>query len=180
MFSSRFGFLDQGKDVGGSMKNNFFLVIYVTLTVYMQWLHSVLLGNAIFRWMDFQPNEHTYNTAVQCIATRKQHEEPRTDMMEHWMRQRERFPERMSERELFSSVVVTLGAGAGTVGSVLGAFFYFLLKENEHFLGRLRKEIDEAGLEGIISYADAQQLPYLQAVVRVPSLPPRPTKANAR
>ncbi len=60
------------------------------------------------------------------------------------------------------------------MGSVLGAFFYFLLKENEQILGRLRKEVDEAGLERVISYADAQQLPYLQAVVRVPSLPPRP------
>ncbi len=120
MLSSRFAFLDQGKDVGGSMKNTFSLDVYVTSMVYMQWLHSILLGNPIFRWMDFQPSEHTYNTAVQCIASRKQHEEPKSDMMENWMRQRDRFSERMSERELFFSVVVTIGAGAGTVTSTGG------------------------------------------------------------
>lgn len=167
MFSSRFGFLDQGKDVGGSMKNNFFLSVYVTSMVYMQWLHSILLGNPIFRWLDFQPNEHTYNTAVQCIASRRRHTEPKADMMEHWMRQKKKFPERMSEKDVFCAVVSTLGAGAGTVGSVLGAVFYFLLKEDKKFLGRLKQEIDEAFLVGMVSYADTQQLSYLQAVVRL-------------
>ena len=89
-------------------------------------------------------------------------------MMEHWMRQRKRFPEKMSEKDVFCAVVSTLGAGAGTVGSVLGAVFYFLLKEDKKFLGRLKQEVDEAGLVGVVSYADTQQLSCLQAVVRLP------------
>lgn len=73
----------------------------------------------------------------------------------------------MSERDVFCAVVSTLGAGGGTVGLVLGAVCYFLLREDKNFLARLRQEVDEAGLVGVVSYADAQQLSYLQAVVRV-------------
>ena len=92
MFSSRFGFLDQGRDVGGSIRNNFYLSLYVTSMVYMQWLHSLLLGNPLLRWIDFQPTEHTFNTAVNCIAARKAHTEARVDMVEHWMIQHEKRP----------------------------------------------------------------------------------------
>lgn len=49
MFSSRFGFLDEGKDVGRSIKNNFYLALYMSCAVYMQWLHSILLSNPILR-----------------------------------------------------------------------------------------------------------------------------------
>ena len=36
MISRRFGFLDQGKDIGNSIKNNFGLALYKTLTAYLQ------------------------------------------------------------------------------------------------------------------------------------------------
>ena len=36
LFSSRFGFLDQGRDIGESIKNYSFLPIYFTSIVYMQ------------------------------------------------------------------------------------------------------------------------------------------------
>ena len=165
MFSSRFGFLDQGRDVGGSIKNNFYLSLYVTSMVYMQWLHSLLLGNPLLRWIDFQPNEHTFTTAIDCIAARKTHTEARVDMMEHWMIQHGKSPERFSEKDMFSTVISTLGAGGGTMGSVLEAFFYFLLREDTKYLQRLQKEIDDAKTSTIISFSEAQQLPYLQAVV---------------
>lgn len=166
LFSRRFGFLDQGRDVGDAIKNNFFLSVYVTSILYMQWLHSILLGNAVLRWLDFQPNEHTYNTAVTSVAARKAHTSPRADMMQLWLDQRQKHPERFSEREMFSNVIATLGAGAGTVGSALEAFFYYLLKEDPVYLQRLRREIDSAQLSDVVTYAEAQQLPYLQAVVR--------------
>ncbi len=46
----------------------------------------------------------------------------------------------MSEKDVFCAVS-TLGAGAGTVESVLGAVFYFLLKEDKQFLGRLSRSL---------------------------------------
>lgn len=173
VFSSRFGFLDQGRDVGDAIKNNFFLSVYVTSMLYMQWLHAILFGNPVLRWIDFQPNAHTYNTAVRSVAARKAHTSPRVDMMRLWLEQREKYPERFSEREMFSNVIATLGAGAGTVGSALEAIFYFLLKEDPIYLQRLRREIDSAQLSDVVAFAEAQQLPYLQAVVGFPRLTTR-------
>ena len=165
LFSSRFGFLDQGRDVGDSIKNNFFLSVYVTSMVYMQWLHSLLLGSPLLRWIDFQPNEHTYTTAVKSLAARKAHSMPRFDMTQHWLEQHQNHPERFSERDLFSTVIGTFGAGGGTVGSVIQAYFYFLLK-NPIYYERLKQEIDGSQLSKVVSFAETQRLPYLQAVVR--------------
>ncbi len=173
VFSSRFGFLDQGRDVGDAIKNNFFLSVYVTSMLYMQWLHAILFGNPILRWIDFQPNEHTYNTAVRSVAARKAHTSPRVDMMQLWLEQGEKHPEQFSEREMFSNVIATLGAGAGTVGSALEAIFYFLLKEDPIYLQRLRREMDSAELSDVVAFTEAQQLPYLQAVVGFPRLTTR-------
>ncbi len=128
MFSKRFGFLDQGQDIGNSIKNNFFLALYLTLTVYAQWIHTTILGNPILRWLDFHPKEYTFNTTLKAIAARKENPEARADMMEQWMRQQARHPDRMTEHDVLCAAIANLGAASETVGSVLQAFFYLLLK----------------------------------------------------
>ena len=169
MFSARFGFLDQGKDIGDSIKNNFGLAVYVTSAAYAQWLHALLLGNPILRWLDFQPKEHTFNTTLKAIAARKKDVEARADMMEQWMGQQARYPDRMTEKDVLCAAISTLGAGGETTGSILQAFFYFLLKEDPAHLRRLRKEIYIASAAGllspVVSNAEALRLPYLQACV---------------
>ena len=169
MFSKRFGFLDQGKDIGNSIQNNFALALYVTTTSYAQWLHAVFLGNPILRWLDFHPKEHTFNTTLKAVAARKKNTEARVDMMEQWKEQQRRHPDRMTEHDILCAAISNLGAGGETVGSVLQAFFYFLLKEDPLHLRNLREEIDNAEAAGllspVVSNAEALKLPYLQAYV---------------
>ena len=76
----------------------------------------------------------------------------------------------MTEKEILSAAISNLGAGGGTIGSVLQAFFYFLLKEDPVHLRRLREEIDTARAAGLLSSsvvanAEAQRLLFLQACV---------------
>lgn len=169
MFSRRFGFLDQGKDIGNSIKNNFGLALYVTLTAYAHWFHTLFLGKPILRWLDFHPKEHTFNTTLRAVAARKENPETRVDMMEQWMEQQRRHPDRMTEHDVLCAAISNLGAGGETVGSVLQAFFYSLLKEDPIHLRRLRDEIDNAEAAGllspVVSNAEALKLPYLQACV---------------
>ena len=165
MFSDRFGFLDEGRDVGGSINNTFYQALYLTSAVYMQWLHFMLLGNPILRWLDFQPNEHTFNTAVRSIKKRMADTIPRTDMMEQWLVQHQKKPDRFTAIDLSANVSTTLGAGGGTMGALLDAFFYFLLKSNPIYLRRLREEIDNAELSPVASFAETQKLSYLHCVV---------------
>lgn len=151
MFSTRFGFLDQGRDIGISIKDNFGLALYVTSTAYAQWLHALLLGNPILRRLDFQPKEHTFNTTLTAIAARKKNTEARADMMEQWMGQQARYPHRITEKDVLCGAIGNLGAGGETVGSILQAVFYYLLKENPVHLRRLREEVDTAQTAGLLS-----------------------------
>lgn len=75
------------------------------------------------------------------------------------------------ERDIFCAAIGNLGAGVDTLGLVQQAVFYFLLKEDPTHPQRLRNEIDDASTAGmlsqIVSHAEAQKLPYLQAMVRL-------------
>ena len=169
MFSARFGFLDQGTDIGNSIKNNFGLAIYISLASYAQFLHFLLLGNPIFRWLDYGPKMHTIDTTLNALRARDDNDDTRADMMAHWMAQQARHPDRLSKSDVLGSAFSNLGAGGDTVGTVLQAFFYFLLKEDVVHLQSLRLEIDSAQAAGllspVVSNAEAVKLPYLQACV---------------
>ena len=95
--------------------------------------------------------------------------EPSVDKTIQWMGFQARHPDRMTEHDVLTAAISNLGAGGGTVGSVLQAFFYLSLKENPVHLKRLREEIDKASaartLSRVVSNAEALKLPYLQACV---------------
>ena len=167
-FSTRFGFLDEGKDIGGSLGNTIKLAFYVTTLAYAQFLNSFLLDNPVLRWLDFQPNEHSFRTGVEAIEKRRRNKASHTDMMDYWLKLNDQG--RLNDKEVFSAVMGNLGAGGDTVGSELQAFFYFLLRTQEgRFMARLKDEIDDAArkaeLSDPIKYEEAIKLPFLQACV---------------
>lgn len=65
-------------------------------------------------------------------------------MMEQWLIRHEEKPDHLTATDLSATVTITLDAEGGTMGSLLDAFFYFLLKANPDYLRRLREEIDNA------------------------------------
>lgn len=90
-------------------------------------------------------------------------------MLEQWMQQLHDHPERFEENELYGVANATVGAGADTVSATLQAFWYYLIHNPQH-LAKLREEIDGAAKSGklssIVSYAEARDLPFLQACVK--------------
>ena len=168
IFSRRFGFLEEGRDIGGSVANTYLLALYVTLAFSLPWLHALLLGNPILRWLDFQPSMHTFDTCMAAVKARKNNPEARDDMMEHWLSAWRKYPDRMQEKEVLSAALSSMGAGGDTISSALQAFVYLLLKNPTH-LWTLRREIDDAHARGELSKiptrAEAQKLPFLQACV---------------
>ena len=168
LFSKRFGFLDQGRDIRNAIANTFGLALYISVMAYAQWLHALLLGSPILRWLDFQPSAHTFDTCVVNINARKDNPEVRSDMIAHWLHTWKKYPDRMEEKEIFCAVLGTLAAGGETVSATMQAFFYLMLRHPDH-LARLRQELDNAHARGelsaVVSYAEAQKLPYLQACV---------------
>jgi cytochrome P450 len=78
-------------------------------------------------------------------------------------------PQKITRDDIFSISAVNIGAGSDTTGITLSAIFYYLLK-NPSTYQCLQSEIDTAAKEGRISdpvtFKEAQDLPYLQAVMK--------------
>ncbi|KAF4307889.1 Pisatin demethylase [Botryosphaeria dothidea] len=82
-------------------------------------------------------------------------------------------PEFMTERMVLASSVSMIFAGSETTGISLSAAFYYLVK-NPRVYKKLMEELDEAVRNGTIvdrengavTWAEAQKLPYLDAVVQ--------------
>jgi cytochrome P450 len=168
-FSRAFGFLETASDIGGSIANSRALTLYVAIAGFFLTLHNATLGNPWMGKLGLTPSQHIFDTVSRAVASRKKNTEARTDMMEHWMQAQAAHPERFGETEIQAVASATVGAGADTVSATLQAFWYYLLRSPED-LARVRAEIDKAGEEGklsrVVSYAEARELPFLQACVR--------------
>jgi cytochrome P450 len=78
-------------------------------------------------------------------------------------------PEKMTDKDIRVSIGANIGAGSDTTSITLSAILYHLNK-NPEALRKLRAELDGASREGRISdpitFKEAQELPYLQAVIK--------------
>lgn len=173
-FSTPFRFLETGTDVRNAVANTRALAIYIAVLGHYVWLHHATLGNPLLSRLGLQPSSHIFDTAVDALERRKKNPEVRRDMVAQWMSVRNKDPDRMAEGEIFAGAVVNIGAGAETMSASLQAFFYYLIRHPQH-LSRLKQEIDEADARGElsdpVSYAEAQQLSFLQACVSPVQIP---------
>ena len=164
-FSKQFGFLDQGRDIGGAIANTRMLGIYVAIMGHFWWAHDYLLANPLIGYLNLQPTMHIFDTALAAVDRRSKNDQVRKDMIEQWMDMRKKHPERMEEKEILAAAVANIGAGADTVSATLQALFYNLLR-NEETLTQLREEIDGANLAEVPTHEETQQLPFLQACIK--------------
>jgi hypothetical protein len=167
-FSRAFGFIENGRDIGGAIANTRFLGLYIAVIGHFYFLHDYLLANPLINKFNLAPSNHIFDTAMAAVEVRKRNPDARKDMMEHWLRTRREYPDRMEEKELLAGSVVNVGAGADTISTTLQSFFYHLLR-NSKAMAKARAEVDAAAdreeLSDVVSYAQAQKLTYLQACV---------------
>ena len=114
-FSERFGFLDQGRDVNNALANTRLLTWYVTLMAYMPWLHALLLGNPILRWLGFEPHEHIYKTCKKAVELRKSRWGTEADMLSTWELMQAQH-DKLSDKAIFAAVIGNIGAGGEMPG----------------------------------------------------------------
>ena len=169
IYSRRFGFLDKGQDIGGSIKNTRFLMFYQSLMGYMYWLHPILLGSPLSGWLGLRPSRHIFDTVVSAVKARTMGYDSRPDMIELWTKNYGQYPQRMKEQELLASASMTTIAGSETMTGALETVFYFLLR-NPGCLETLTKELEAADVKGMLSdvvkWDEAKELPYLQACIK--------------
>jgi cytochrome P450 len=107
---------------------------------------------------------------MKALDDRINNPDSRYDALAHWMQAMEKHPGTVNKRDLQANVMSAVAGGNDTVSCALQAFVYFMNRHPDAW-SRARDEMDEARGKGrcqdpVVSFADAQQLPFLQACIK--------------
>jgi hypothetical protein len=172
-FANRFGFLDMGEDEEGVFKAIDSRGEYSTFVGVFPWIHGFLFpllpktgGHGyVGRYTMKQVEER--QKALKDAKNTGRGGPP--DIMTKILLAHEENPEKMTKSDLFSMCQSNIGAGSDTTAITLSSIFYHLLKYPKMYQ-RLQGEIDTAAKEGRasnpVTFKEAQELPYLQAVIK--------------
>ncbi|KAF4974568.1 hypothetical protein FZEAL_8540 [Fusarium zealandicum] len=170
VFSKPFGFLEQGKDIGNTIENSVALNAYVAVAGYCRWIFVALLANPFVTWLAILPMGHLFNTTKSVLAEREKNPDTRFDAVSYWFKQHKQHPDKFTIREINTQALAAAGAGSDTVSCGIQSFVYHMIRHTDAWK-RARIEIDEAVNRGIcqdsiVSFADAQELPFFQACLK--------------
>jgi cytochrome P450 len=169
LFSKPFGFIDKGQDIENGIATNLALEAIGTPISQFRWA-QIMLANPLVTWLGLSPGSMLQWYTLKALAERQANPDARFDLAAHWFRYLAQHPDRTSLRNMQSQATNNVGAGSDTVSCALQSAIYYLLRHPATWR-RARDEIEAARHDGrclspVVSYADAQQLPYLQACVK--------------
>lgn len=113
-FSKPFGFVDQGKDLGGTLAAAKGSQAIASSLGYFQWLFF-LLANPLTTWLEILPFGFIYNASKSAVDKRRRSPDSRLDGLALWLKTNREHPERLSLREVYATSNVAVQAGAETV-----------------------------------------------------------------
>ena len=180
-YSERFGFLDRGEDIGGIIEALHNAMKYSTLIGIYPRLHPLLFdfmakfkasgaGGRLFI-MDFvqkQLDKRKNEGDVEKWAEKD--EGAPQDFLEKLLVANKKDPEKTTGYHVYMMGLSNIIAGSDTTAVSLSSILYYLLKYPET-LKKLRGEIQKFAEDGRcsspnISFAESQEMPYLQAVLK--------------
>lgn len=169
LFSKEFGFIEKGEDIGNSISNNAALQGLGTPVSQFRWLQLVL-GNPLVTILGLSPGSMLFRHALETLLERQKNPDARFDVVAHWFRYLNQHPDRTNFRNIEAQTTMNVGAGSDTVSCGLQSTIYHMVRDPRTWQVA-RAEILEAQakglcLEKVVSYADAQQLNYLQACIK--------------
>lgn len=178
-YSARFGFLDRGEDVPGLLTALQSTVTYGALAGIVPELHPFLyrvmawlgLGGAAGRayltqFVQRRTSERRAERAEGQPATSPDGGMPQS-FLDKLLDQNEQDPAKVTDAHVFMMGLSNIIAGADTTAITLSAVLHHLLR-NPAALATLREEVDKMGGgddDGHVRFQDAQNMPYLQAVL---------------
>lgn len=113
-FSRRFGFLDQGKDIDGSLAAAKGVVWVGTVLGYFHWLYFLIV-NPFTTWLGVLPTGYIYNASAQAVDERLKNPDARFDGLALWLKTHQESPDKLSLREIYATSTLVVQAGAETV-----------------------------------------------------------------
>lgn len=166
VFSKQFGFLRSGTDIGDAISNSLALNAFAAIGGFLQ-PANLLVANPLVTRLQVMPMGHLFNTTLRAITSRQRNQDARFDIAAHWFRTHAAHPDRLSLRDIHAQATTNVGAGADTVSCALQSFVYHMIRHRDAWR-RARAEIDSsvAHIDRVVSFEDAQSLPFLQACIR--------------
>ncbi|KAH8887924.1 cytochrome P450 [Thozetella sp. PMI_491] len=165
-YGAPFGHLDEGTDVYGWVAQINLLSIATTVAMDVPWIRQVLFSEWAMRLIGPKATDKfgvgkVMGVTQQLVDERLGDGEPRKDMIGGFIRHG------LTRRQLQAEVMLQLFAGSDTTSSTIrGTLLYIMTTPRVY--SRLKAEIEKA-VEAKVSYpiahAQAQTLPYLQAVI---------------
>ncbi|KAF2034608.1 cytochrome protein [Setomelanomma holmii] len=181
-YSERFGFLDNGEDVAGTMAALDKSMSYSTLVGIYPKLHPYLYA-VLEKIPGSGAAGRTYlmsfvqrKIAERNVAREKGNYEPKAkeledglapkDFLDKLTDAKEQDPDKVTPYHIFMMGLSNIIAGADTTAVSLSGILYYLITSPKS-LAKLRREIEEHGrIDKRVTFADSQEMPYLQAVIK--------------
>lgn len=171
-FSKSLGFIDLGPDADETISG---LSAPLVLIVASQMpVIDRLLIKPLMRWVLRIPTSPVVSFTMERMKERAQQAEKqpadRQDMLSRFIQSKETNPDVVDDVRILSYATSNVNAGADTTAIALLSAFYYLLKTPQT-MKALEQEIFRAtesngNLESCVSWAETQQMPYLDAVVK--------------
>ncbi|KAH8653524.1 cytochrome P450 [Xylariales sp. PMI_506] len=161
LFSRTFGFIEKGEDIAGSIRTTLALEAYGMPVSQFRWA-QLALGNPLVTDLGLSPGSMLMDTALAALKERHKNPDARFDIVAHWFRYLEQHPDRTN--------LQNVGAGSDTISCALQSTIYHMAKYPKTW-DKARAEITAGQQKGIcldrvISLADVEKLPYMQACVK--------------
>lgn len=177
-YSDRFGFLDEGEDIAGTLKALDKSMVYSTLVGIFPRLHPIL-----YSILEKIPGSGAAGrTYLMGFVQKKIDERSRTrgqgglkgpedqsapqDFLAKMYDAQERDPKKVTPYHIFMMGLSNIVAGSDTTAVSLSSAAYHLIT-SPRCLSKLRQEIKDHGVwDKRISFKDSQDMPYLQSVLK--------------
>lgn len=169
-FSKPFGFMEAGADDGsfGQIESALKSAAWIGQVPWLYWLHDALSPYIGSHLGIAARHGSLRTTAANEITARQTRGSDRNDILSSLMTTQKAHPTTFDSQALTSMATSNIFAGSDTTAISTRAIIYFLLK-NPASKAKLLAELDAARNEGRlsspVSLAEADRLPYLQAVM---------------
>ncbi|KAH7018788.1 cytochrome P450 [Ilyonectria destructans] len=170
----RFGCLTSGKDVSGIIQTLESTLFYAARVGIYSFLHPILF------WFNMLVNAkgmgYLLNFVQDIVTTRMgkslpdgKDENAPEDFITKFQRIRQENPEKINKDDIMASAIANISAGSDTTSISLTSVIFHLCKFPD-VLAKLRNELEDAVRRGDITdpitFKQAQNMPYLQAVIK--------------
>ena len=168
-FSKSFGFMEAGYDIDNAIRTIDDSQWYNGIIGQIPFMDHFLRRNPLWNYVPFLATKNALITrmAVAEMENRKQNPKTtdRNDLLGQLLKGHAQYPDKFGEGDVFAVAHGAIFAGSDSTASTMQSFFHHVLKDRNVYK-KVVAEIDSASLSPMVTWSEAQALPYFQACLK--------------